>query len=40
LGAGRLERFRGVGEKLLAPLVILRLADLVLGAQLADSAGP
>jgi hypothetical protein len=38
MGAGRLERFRGVGQKLVAPLIVLALADLLLGAQL--TAGP
>jgi hypothetical protein len=36
MGPGRLERFGGVGQKLVAPLVVLRLTDLMLGAQLAD----
>ena len=35
-GAGRLERFGGVGEKLVAPLIVLRLAYLMLGTEIAD----
>ena len=36
MGRRRLECFRGVGEELVAPPVVLRLADLMLGAQLSD----
>ena len=35
-GAGRLERFRGIRQELVAPLIVLGLADLMLGAQRAD----
>jgi hypothetical protein len=35
-GAGRLERSRGVDEELIVPPVVLRLADLMLGAELTD----
>jgi hypothetical protein len=39
-GGRRLERFGGVGEKLVAPLIVLRLADLMLGTEVADRPGP
>jgi hypothetical protein len=35
-GAGPLERSRGVGQEQVAPLAVLRRADLMFSAQLAD----